>query len=297
MLAPEYMHFENSLSPEQDVSYSREGTDTIPNILPAEKEDPVFRFADGDSVAAEQSYSSQVNVPALFEGHVLHPVHSNPIPVERRTPDWFTITLLFVIISFSWIRVFYAKIFKQLITAFFSNSISNQVVRDENILVQRASVLMSFIFYLTASLFIYQVSIFFNWDYSFLGDGFLRFLVVCLIVAFAYSFKMVILKALGEIFVLDKPVASYIFNIFLINNMLGLILIPIVVSIAFVVTYSTGMVIYTGILLVIIAFIYRLVRAFTIWLTLPGVSIFYLILYFCTLEIAPLLIIVKLARG
>ncbi len=263
-----------------------------------QREDPVFRFADGDSAGSQESdYVGQSVVAPLFEGHALRPVNSNPIPVYRRTPDWFTLTLIFVIFSFSWIRVFYSKIFKQLVSAFFSNSISNQVVRDENILVQRASVLMSFIFYLTASLFVYQVSIFFNWDYPFLGESFLRFLVVSLIVSFAYSFKMVLLKALGEVFELDKPVASYIFNIFLINNMLGLILLPVVVTIAFVVTYSTGIVIYVGIALVIIAFIYRLVRAFTIWMTLPGVSLFYLILYFCTLEIAPLVIIVKLAGG
>jgi len=264
----------------------------------ARREEPVFRFTDGDTLSdQDQEFANQTTLPQLFEGHVLRPVNASPLPLARRTPDWFTLTLVFVVLSFTWIRVFYAKIFKQLISAFFSNSISNQVVRDENILVQRASILMSFVFYLTASLFIYQVSVYYNWDYPFLGEGFLRFLVVCLIVAFAYSFKMVLLKALGEVFELDRPVASYIFNIFLINNMLGLILIPVVVITAFVVTYSTGLIIQAGVALVIIAFIYRLVRAFTIWMTLPGVSLFYLILYFCTLEIAPLVIIVKLARG
>jgi hypothetical protein len=180
-------------------------------------ESPVFRFNDGEAgTGSEIGYTNPNSVPSLFQGHALQPVNSNPIPLPRRTPDWFTLTLIFVIIAFAWIRVFYSKIFKQLINAFFSNSISNQVVRDENILVQRASILMSFVFYLTGSLFIYQVSVFFNWDYPFLGEGFLRFLVVCLIVAFAYSFKMVLLKAMGEVFELDRPVASYIFNIFLI---------------------------------------------------------------------------------
>ncbi len=261
------------------------------------EEVPVFRFSDNDTSITEFSYRVETNVPRLFEGHRLQAIHTNPIPVIRRTPDWFTLLIVFVIISFTWIRVFYFRIFRQLTAAFFSNSISNQVVRDENILIQRASVLMSFVFYLSASLFIYQVSIYFKWNYPFLGEGFLRFLIVSLMLAFAYSFKMVLLKGLGEIFELDRPVASYIFNIFLINNMLGLILIPVTIASAFVVTLSTGFVIYTGIALVIIAFIYRLVRAFTIWVTLPGVSIFYLILYFCTLEIAPLLILVKLAKG
>jgi hypothetical protein len=261
-------------------------------------QEPVFRFSDGDTGSAENYFpGKEVLLPKLFESHTLQRINSHPVPVGRRTPDWFTIVLVFVVIGFTWIRVFYFKIFRQLISAFFSNSISNQVVRDENILVQRASILMSFIFYLTASLFIYQVSIFFEWNFPFLGEGFLRFLVVCLIVAFAYSFKMVMLKGLGEIFNIDRPVAGYIFNIFLINNMLGLMLIPVVVAIAFVVTYSTAVAIYTGVTLVIIAFIYRMVRAITIWMSLPGVSVFYLILYFCTLEIAPLLIVVKLAKG
>lgn len=258
----------------------------------------VFRFSDTDSTGYNFSDSYMpLDTAKIFRGHLLHPVHAAPIPVIRRTADWFTIALVIIVIAFAWIRAFYFKIFRQLVSAFFSNTISNQIVRDENILVQRASILMSFIFYLTSSLFLYQVSIYFNWQNRFIGEGFIRFLVFCLTIAFAYSIKMVILKGLGEVFKLDKPVATYIFNIFLINNILGIILIPIVVAIAYVVTLSSGIIIYTGIAIVIIAFIYRLVRAFLIWMTLPGVSLFYLIVYFCTLELAPLLIIIKLARG
>ncbi len=184
-----------------------------------------------------------------------------------------------------------------MILAFFSNTVSNQIVRDENILVQRASIMLSFVFYLTASLFLYQISIYFNWDYPILGSGFTRFLIFSLLFAFTYSFKMVLLKGLGELFDIDKPIATYIFNIFLINNIMGLVLIPVVLIVAFVVTGHTGFVIYGGIVLIILSFIYRLVRAIKIWQTMHGVSFFYLFLYFCTLEFAPLLIIVKIAGG
>ncbi|MBL0341406.1 MAG: DUF4271 domain-containing protein [Bacteroidetes bacterium] len=275
-------------------------TDSIQSdAKPQRSEVPVFRFSDADSgfVDAQNDVSFFSDSSKIFMGHELIPTHGVPVSVTRRNADWFTIAIVIVVIAFTWIKAFYFKIFKQLIAAFFSNSITNQMVRDENILVQRASILMSFIFYLTSSLFIYQISVFFEWDYPFLSDGIVRFLVISLIIAFTYSFKMVLMKGLGEVFNLDKPVSTYIFNIFLINNMLGLFLIPIIVTIAFVVTYSTPFVIYTGVAIVIISFIYRLVRAFTIWLTLQGVSFFYLILYFCTLEIAPMLIIIKLARG
>ena len=274
--------------------------DTTQNLSAIPKtEVPVFRFTDSDTSSTEFLYDNVAVSPnnQLFKEHMLQSKEGSPIPISRRNGDWFTLALVLVVIGFTWIKAYYFKVFRQLMSAFFSNTVANQMVRDENILVQRASIIMSFIFYLTASLFIYQVSVYFNWDYPFLSDGIVRFLVICLIVAFTYSFKMVLLKALGELFNIDKPVATYIFNIFLINNVMGLVLVPVVLTIAYVVTYSTSYVIYTGITLVIISFIYRMVRAFIIWLSLQGVSFFYLILYFCTLEIAPLLIIIKLAKG
>jgi hypothetical protein len=233
----------------------------------------------------------------MFSGHELQPVNSAPVPLPERVPDWFTVLLLSVVIFFAWVRLFYYKVVKQLMAAFFSNNISNQLVRDENILVQRASILLSFVFYFTGSLFLYQVSEHYNWDYPFLGEGLLRLVVLLLIVAFTYSLKMVMVKGLGELFDMERPVATYLFNISLMNNMLGMVLFPLVVLAAYVVSADAGWVILTGIAMVIIMFIYRLVRAFMIWTSLKGVPFFYLILYFCTLEIAPVMIIIKLAGG
>jgi len=279
---------------EINIDTSRQPVDT--NRIIIQHREPAFRFSDSDTDTTgspELLYPSETD--KLFSGHLLEPVNSTPVPYTRRTPDWFTVVLLFVIIGFTWIRVFYSRIFKQLLSAFLSNTVTNQIVRDENILIQRASVLMSFIFYLSASLFLYQVSIYYNWNYRFIDQGILRLIIIALVISFAYSMKMVILKALGTVFDLEKPVATYIFNIFLINNVLGVALIPVVIIIAFVALNQVGLVINVAIFLIIIAFIYRLVRAVAIWKTLPGVSLFYLILYFCTLEFAPLLIIARLA--
>lgn len=257
-----------------------------------------FRFSEEDEGSPVSIPGLGNNVaPKVFESHELAPVHSDPVLLEKNIPDWFTVVLLIVMAGLTWIRVFYYKIFRQLFAAFASNLVSNQVVRDENILVQRASILLSFIFYLSSSLFIYLISVYFNWDYPLLATGFLRYMIIALLVAFIYSFKMVLLKGLGEIFKISKPVATYIFNIFLINNILGLALIPVVITAAYVARDSTGTVLYMGMVLVIIAFIYRFMRAVRIWMSMQGVSLFYLFLYFCTLEIAPLVVLVKIAGG
>jgi hypothetical protein len=249
-----------------------------------------------DSVTSKDVTTAATPAP-LFSGHELKPAGMVPVPIQERVSDWFTFTLLAVVIFFAWVRLFYYKVMRQLFAAFFSNNISNQLVRDENILVQRASILLSFVFYFTGALFLYQVSEHYNWNYPFLGEGLLRLVVLLLIVAFTYSLKMVMVKGLGELFDMERPVATYLFNISLMNNVLGMVLFPLVVLTAYVVSADAGWVIQAGIGAVIIMFIYRLVRAFMIWTSLKGVPFFYLILYFCTLEIAPVMIIIKLAGG
>jgi len=260
---------------------------------------PAFRFSDADtSGIAFPEIPTKADTFRLFSGHLLKPVNSVPMTRNRRTPDWFTLVLLLIIIGFTAIRAFYFKIFRQLVAAFFNNNVTNQIVRDENILVQRAASLMSVLFYFIFSLFLYQISVYYKWDVPFLNTGFARFFLLTLIVAFAYSVKLLTLKSAGALFGIDRPVATYIFNIFLINNLLGLVLLPAVIAAGFIVGEgSLERVLIAGISITVIFFIYRLIRGWLVWRTVPGGSIFYFILYLCTLEIAPLLIIFRLAAG
>lgn len=63
-----------------------------------------------------------------------------------------------------------------MIQALLNNNLTNQIVRDENILVQRASVFLSVAFHLTGALFLYLVSIHLGWEIGGIGTGFSRFL-------------------------------------------------------------------------------------------------------------------------
>lgn len=256
-----------------------------------------FRFSDIDTIRS-QSYEEPVaSGPKLFSGHALEPVHKNPQSFNKANPDWFTVILFIILFGFMWVWVFYQKIVRQIINAFFSSSVSNQIVRDENILIQRASVMLSILFYLESALFLYQVSVAFQWSNALLTDGFSRLIIFAFIIAFAYSFKMILLKLLGYLLDFDKPVASYIFNIFLMNNILGIVLLPIVIIIAYVSNPYTHLILIGALLIIGSTYVYRLVRGFFIGMTIPRFSIFYLFLYLCAFEIAPLAIIFKIASG
>lgn len=257
------------------------------------KADKGFTFTDNDSLAPIDRTSAG-QAPALFKGHALQPSVTNPVPLKRTTPDWFILALFITIGFFTWLKLINAKIIQQLFAAFFNNSVTNQIVRDENILVQKASVLLSLVFYFAAALLLYQISVYYDWEYKIIGKGPVRFIIFILFIASAYSFKMVFLKILSTIFGTDRLISTYLFNIFLINNIIGISLIPLILLIAFF-PIATEYFIWAGIGLMIISFIYRLFRGIVIWTSIARFSLYYLILYLCALEIAPLLIIFKLA--
>jgi hypothetical protein len=114
-------------------------------------------------------------------------------------------------------------------------------------------------------------------------------------VALAYSLKMISLRMLSVVFKQERPVALYIFNVFLMVMMTGLILLPVNVLIAYAPSYIREIVIVISIGLISIMFLYRILRAIGIWIGIPGFSFFYLFLYLCGFEIAPILIIWKMS--
>lgn len=254
-----------------------------------------FRFND---VETRDSSEDSVVVPQrleLFTSHLLKPHSRSAEPFNAFTLDWFTIVLLGMLVLLTWFKVFYFRIFSQLWNAFFSLTTTNQIVRDESVLLQRASLILSIIAYFVSGLFVYQVSVVMGWNHQLLPGGFNRFILFALIIALAYSIKMILLRFLSVVFKIEKPVATYIFNIFLVNMVIGLLLFPAIILIAYLPSEYRYYIVIGTLIILASLLLYRLFRAVGIGLTIQRFSLFYLFLYICSFEIAPLLIIYKLA--
>ena len=254
-----------------------------------------FRFHD---VESRDTTEDSVIVPQrleLFTTHLLKPHSRSAEPLNMFTMDWFTVVLLGLLVLLTWFKVFYSRIFSQLWDAFFSLTTTNQIVRDESILLQRASLILSVIAYFVSGLFVYQVSIIMSWSHPLLPGGFNRFILFALIIALAYSIKMIFLRFLSVVFKVEKPVATYIFNIFLVNMVIGLLLFPAIILVAYLPSDYRYYIVIIILILLAALLMYRLARAIGIGLTIQRFSLFYLFLYICGFEIAPLLIIYKLA--
>lgn len=235
-----------------------------------------------------------VKITDLYKGHRLEAVHNSPERIQDRSPDWFFVILLIIVGVFTVLRFFYNKYFNQLFQALFNNNLTLQIVRDENMLVQRASIFLSISFYLTAALLLYKISIIWEWEMWNMGSGILRFMFFGILIAAVYSLKFLLLKFTGWLFDQEREMAIYIFNIFLINNVLGFLLLPVIALLAYNPDLEPLLLIKISFFFIVIAFGYRILRGILAGISYPGFSPLYLFLYLCTLEIAPLAVLIRL---
>jgi hypothetical protein len=267
--------------------------DSIKNVDAKADSTLKINLTDTISNSSSEIFLPQEQTIDLYHGNELKAKHNLPERVNDFNPDWMFPVIIIVVGMFTWLRIYYNKFFLRFFSAIFNSNITNQIVRDENVLVQRASVVLSVAFYLVMAMFLYILSIHYNWLSS-MSTGIVRFVFLALIVAAAYAFKFIVLKITGYIFDLGKETSSYIFTVFLINNIQGIVLFPLIVLLLFGHAGAGNIIIIPAIVIAVSAYLYRLARGVQIGISVPGFSPVYLFLYLCALEIAPLIVIVKL---
>lgn len=230
----------------------------------------------------------------ILKPHQLEPVNSEPVLLKPEQPMWLFGFLLLVVALLMVIRIFYRKSFSDLASSFFSLRYSSQLVRDDNILLQRATIILSIIFNLTVALFLYQLVTALKWQLPFNITGFRAFIFFALVISAMYALKFVILKIAGFIFDISQEMEAYVFSVFLINNIFGLLLLPVVIINFLYPNLIISQ--FMGIAVLCIAgifLLYRFIRGVLISRESGKHAPVYLFLYFCALEFAPLLVLVK----
>lgn len=232
---------------------------------------------------------------SIFKNHALERMHETGQIRNTAREEWL-IGLLVVILSIiAYLRVSYYRRFTQLISASFDFQLSNQIVREESALTQRVSIFLTAIFWIALPIYLLQLIKYFRVPLYFSGPyaGLLVFLILLVLVALMYGMKVSSIRLLGSIFKVEKETDAYIFNVFLYNKLSGLLLLPVVILIRFMPEDFSKLFFLTGLAILGVSFFARVVRGFLIGLSKKGVSVVHLVLYFCTLEILPLLLVAK----
>jgi len=109
-----------------------------------------------------------------------------------------------------------------------------------------------------------------------------------------YSVKYVFYKFIGRIFGLKEQASYYLSQVFLMNRILALLLLPALTILYYAPSEAAYLVVIVLIVAVASAVVLRYVRGIRITSQVLGANTLHFILYFCTVEILPTLIISKL---
>lgn len=107
-----------------------------------------------------------------------------------------------------------------------------------------------------------------------------------------YILKSFIWQTLGVVFMAQNLSKIYIYNMFLYNRNIGLMIFPLVSVIPFVSKIIMFYMVYSVIGVFVLSYLFKWWRIFQTIHT-RNVSVFYFILYLCSLEILPLLLLAK----
>jgi hypothetical protein len=209
--------------------------------------------------------------------------------VTRTNPDWLVGVLLISFLLIASVRLIFNKYLSQLIQSTINYSTFLRTFRERYFNLFHASFRLDLVFSLVMGLFSYQ---FLNIYKISLGasKSYYTYLI-CLGIVIGYFILKKFLYYLIGVLTESKPeVQEYLFNMTVYYRVLGLFLMPFTATIAFVPLTSVEPILYAGLAVIAIFYLMSLVRGAKIFLK-KHFSISYLILYLCTLEFLPLILI------
>jgi len=212
----------------------------------------------------------------------------SPLP---KGDTWVLVFICLLLAVFAILRIAFAKQLQNIIQSFYSNRGLNNLNKEDNLFSSWPFLFLFIQFGFTIGMFFYLVAQYYQLAY--IHQGFRFFVSVSVLIVVLYAAKILLLRLLGHLFNIQKAVHEYISILYLSYFNISLIFIPLVVAFALSpLKYGIYYIVISFILLGI-TFTFQFIRAGVNILSHYRFSKFYLIMYFCALEICPILILIK----
>ncbi|WP_276480437.1 DUF4271 domain-containing protein [Paraflavitalea pollutisoli] len=199
--------------------------------------------------------------------------------------------LLGLVFYFAIVRLFYHKYLHDIMTLFFRASMRQQQLREQLSQMPLPSLFLNILFFCAGGMFLAFVAL----HYQLVPEPNLWLLwgYCCGLVLAVYLGKFIILKVVGWIFNVSNATDTYIFVIFMVNKMIGILLLPVLFMIAFPYQQFLPVILTLAFITLGLALVYRFIIAYKPIRNEIKVSRFHFFIYLCAFEIAPLLLIYK----
>ncbi len=235
-------------------------------------------------ISSESFYGSPHNLPLCDT--------LQPIPIKSADDGgwmlWFLLAGL-VVLAIAWFN--FPVQCKRSLYAVIGLRFFFQVDKDGGLFKGTHNYLLFLNFLIVLSLLIYQsLSQADILDFlEHVGHEYL-FVAILLIILSFYILKFLFVNFIAWVFNTQRAGSIYLGNIFVFNQFIGLVLMPLVFHNAF---HPSAEAIYVMWSLVVGANVYKVIRGSLIAHNASGFSVYYLFLYLCGVELLPLLVVWK----
>ncbi len=216
----------------------------------------------------------------------------SPLQISRIyfSKDYLFYLLAVLVLMVGVLKLIYNKYFGNMFRVFFNSSLRQSQLTDQLLQAKLPSLLFNLLFFAIGGMYIYLVlnhfdtSSYKHWDVL---------LIATLCLMAVYIVKNIVLKFTGWLSGFNDEANTYIFIVFLLNKIIGLLLLPLIILIAFADSFILNIALYLSYLLIGSMLILRFIRSYGLLRHRLKVSFFHFALYIIGVELMPILLIYK----
>ena len=215
--------------------------------------------------------------------------------VQTYQPTWYFVYLFLLMGLFAWIRLYYGSILTQTVQATTNFQVANKMFKNNSLLQNQLDGALYLFYFLSMAFLLYYVELRIAILPYGLQGGLLFFFNLALLVALFLG-RVVLHTITGILFNRVRIIREYLYNMFIYNKLSGLIALPLL----FLLVYTRGtlqdVLFWISIFALASIVVMRLIRTI-VFSYRKEVLFFYMFLYLCALEIAPLVLLYRWLEG
>ena len=211
---------------------------------------------------------------------------------QRKGKEGFFYSIMALLLFFALVKNTFSRYLDDIFKVFFRTTLKQRQTREQLMAAPLPSLLFNILYALSAAFFITLLLQHFH-----LGDEYnfwvlFAYSITGLVII--YTIKFLALKLFGWILGITEATNTYIFIVFTTNKVIGILLLPFIVGLAFTDKIFYEIVFSLSLCLIAALFVYRFYLSFVSVQKQVTMNFFHFLLYIIAFEIVPLLLINKL---
>jgi hypothetical protein len=220
--------------------------------------------------------------------------HEGEGKLRKHGQPWVLVVILCLVLGFAMLRIAFRNDISMLMNAFFDHRFLAQQTSAGGFFTSWPFMLLFVLFGFTIGMYLYLIGSYLQLSYAF--SGLEWYVILSLLIMGLLILKVYVLRILGYVLLVQKAVRVYTSILFLSYFHAALLFLPLIVAFSLSSSAHAVLFIYAGMAITLFITVFQAIRGVIHVLSHYQFSKLYLFIYFCALEICPLLVLIKVLR-